>query len=441
MDEIIQELSELCALPSIAGREDDLQATAEYVARSLKACGLKTRLISAGGPPVVYAEKRVRGKPTVLFYDHYDVQPAGDESKWRFPPFEPRKFRRSFYARGAVDNKGNVIARLWALRAWQELRGELPVGVRFVIEGEEEIGSPHLADFVEANKKLLQADGCIWEAGDINAKRQPQLYLGMKGVLCIELETQGAANELHSSWATIAPNPVWRLVWVLGRLKGSNEDILIDGFYDDVLGPTREEIDAARKLPFPEKELLEIWQIDGFLQGLSGDTIPLCQFYSPTCNVSGIEGGHAGNGIRTIVPSSAKARLDFRLVPEQRPERILELVRKYVKAEGFDDVVVRPLGPALPPSATSAEAPFVQAVIEATQRAYKRRPAVFPTAGGSGPMYLFSERLGMPVVSLGVGHPNDNTHGPNENVRLSDLEKGIAHIGAILERLSEGVTK
>ncbi len=440
MGEVIQELSELCARPSIVGRPDDLSATADLVARSLQSCGLKTRLLSAGGPPVVYGERLVRGRPTVLFYNHYDVQPAGDESAWRFPPFSPRTYRRRFYARGAVDNKGTLVARLWALRAWMDLHGDLPVGVRFLVEGEEEVGSPHLAEFVSQNGSLLKADGCIWEAGGVNSRGRPLLYLGMKGILSVELEARGPARELHSAWATIAPNPVWRLVWALSRLKSPDEDILIDGFYDDVLGPTRNEIAAARKLPFPEKEILDDWEVSAFVQNLSGGTLLLCQSYTPTCNISGLVGGHAGEGIRTIVPSWARARLDFRLVPNQDPEKVLALLREYLAAEGYGDIVIRPLGPALPPFRTSPEHPFVQAVVEATQQAYGRPPAVFPSSGGSGPMYLFGNEAGLPIVSLGVGDPKSNIHGPNESVSLSDLEKGIAHIAAILGRLAKGLS-
>lgn len=437
--EIVEELSELCALPSVADRPPVLEATAERVVQSLQACGLSTELYEAGGPPVVYAERLVPGKPTILFYNHYDVQPPGDEEAWRYPPFAPQKYRRRFYARGAVDNKGNLVARLWGLRAWQELRGDLPVGIRFLVEGEEETGSPHLADFVEEHADLLQADGCIWEAGETDARGRPHLYLGMKGVLSVELEATGAAQALHSGWATIAPNPAWRLAWALSRLKGSNEDILIDGFYDDVEAPTYGEIDEARRISFPEKDLLEAWGIPRFLQSLSKGSLRLCHFYSPTCNINGLTGGHTGEGIRTIVPSSARACLDFRLVPHQRPEKILQLLRDYLKREGFGDIAVRPLGPALPPFRTPPDDPFVQAVVEATRPVYRPRPAVYPTAGGSGPMYLFGERLGIPVVSLGVGHPQANVHGPNENLRLSDMEKGIDHVATILECLAEGL--
>lgn len=436
LPDAIQELSDLCALPSVAGRPQDLQATAERVARSLADIGLEVRLVSAGGPPVVLAERQVPGKPTVLFYNHYDVQPAGTEDDWRFPPFAPRLYRRRLYARGAVDNKGALVARLWALRAWQKVRGRIPVGVRFLVEGEEEIGSPHLPALVAAEAERLRAAGCIWESGEVSAKGQPCLYLGMKGVLSVELEVRGAANEIHSGWATVAPNPAWRLIWALSRLKSPSEEVLIDGFYDDVAGPSRQEIEEARRIPFFEKELLHVWKVPAFLQDLSGGTLLLCQFYSPTCNISGLESGYVGEDMRTIVPAVARARLDFRLVPHQRPERILELLRRYLDEEGYADVAVRPMGPALAPYNTPRDAPFVQAVIEATRQAYLRPPVVFPTAGGSGPMAVVGQTLGLPIVSLGVGHPGENIHGPNENLRLADMERGIVHVAAVLERLA-----
>lgn len=441
LPEIVRDLSEFCALPSVAGNTAALEAAAEWVAQALKDCGLSVQLLSVGGPPVVYAEQRVRGKPTILFYNHYDVQPPGDGAAWQFPPFEPRKYRRRLYARGAVDNKGALVARLWALRAWRDLHGQIPVGVRFVVEGEEEVGSPHLPAFVEQYAELLKADGCIWEAGEVSARGRPHLYLGMKGVLSVALESRGASSELHSSWATIAPNPAWRLLWALSRLKTPDEEVLIEGFYDSVDGPNREDVRAARRMPFPEEEFLQAWGIPAFLGNLTGGTLLLAQFYAPTCNISGFQSGHVGERIRTIVPSSARAQLDFRLVPSQCPQEVLDLLRQHLEREGFDDIVVQPLGPALPPFRTPPDAPFVQVVVEATRAVYRPRPAVFPIAGGSGPMYLFGERLELPIVSLGVGYPEDNVHGPNENVRLGDLERGVAHVAAILDRLVEGLPR
>lgn len=441
LSEIVRQLSNLCAMPSVADRPEVLQATAEHVAQAMEACGLSARLLSAGGPPVVYAEHLVPGKPTVLFYDHYDVQPPGDQDAWRFPAFVPRKFRRRLYARGAVDNKGDLVARLWALRAWRELYGELPTGVRFVVEGEEEIGSPHLAAFVEAHAEILQADGCIWEAGEISARGRPYLFLGLKGMLGVEMEAKGATGELHSAWATIAPNPVWRLLWALSRLKSPDEEVLIEGFYDQVEGPTHEQIRQSRRLPFPEKELLNLWQVPSFLHDLSGGTLRLAQFYSPTCNISGFEGGRADGDPRSIIPSSARARVDFRLVPRQRPEDVLDLLRKYLVQQGFGDIVVHPQGPMLSPFRTQPDAPFARAVVEATRRVFRYRPAVFPNSGGSGPMCLFGEKLGMPVVSLGIGHTGANIHGANENVRLSDLRRGVVHVAAILGRVAEGLER
>lgn len=439
LPQVVEDLRCLCAIPSMAGRPRELEAAADWVARALEGCGLRVQLLSAGGPPVVLAEREVPGRPTVLFYDHYDVQPAGNEREWHFPPFSPRLYRRRFYARGAVDNKGTFLARLWALRAWQELEGGLPVGVRFLVEGEEEVGSPHLAEFVLTYAERLRADGCIWESGGVSSDGRPHLYLGMKGLLSVELEVQGATTELHSGWATIAPNPAWRLVWALARLKSPDEEILIDGFYDAVEGPVHEEIQRSRRLPFPEEDYLEAWKVPSFLQGMSGSTLLLCQFYSPTCNISGLASGHTGDGERTIIPAMARARLDFRLVPRQRPEEVLEQLRRHLDQEGFGDIQIRVLGSPLQPFRTPPEAPFVRAVVEATRRAFGKSPAVFPIAGGSGPIFLFGQGLGMPVVGLGIGHPGSQVHGANENVRLSDLERGIVHVAAVLGRLAEGL--
>jgi len=437
--EVVRELGDLCAQPSMAGRPEALRATAERVAAALEECGLSARLFEDGGPPIVYAERLVRRKPTLLFYDHYDVQPPGDERAWHFAPFSPRRYRRRLYGRGVVDNKGNLVARLWALRAWRDLHGGPPVGVRFLVEGEEESGSPHLPAFIEANADLLRADGCIWESGDMSARGRPRLYLGMKGVLSVELEARGAASDLHSGWATIAPNPAWRLVWALGRLKSRDEEILIDGFYDQVEGPTHEEIRRFRRLPFPEKEFLRNWGIPAFLQDLSDGALLLCQFYSPTATINGFEAGRIDEGIRTVVPSFARVRLDFRLVPKQHPDEILDLLRGFLEREGFGDIVVRQLGASFLPFRSDPRSPFVRAVVEASQAVFELEPAVFPTSGGSGPIHWIGERMGIPVVGLGVGHSGANIHGANENLRLIDLERGIVHVAAVLGRLAEGL--
>ncbi len=441
LSEMVAELSDLCALPSVAGQSEVLHAAAEHVAQAMEAVGLKARILSAGGPPVVVAEHLVPGKPTVLFYDHYDVQPAGDERSWRFPPFSPRRYRRRLYARGAVDNKGDLVARLWAVRAWQELHGGLPVGVRFLVEGEEELGSPHLAAFVEKHGDLLQADGCIWEYGETDERGRPYLYLGMKGILGVELQSRGAAADLHSSWATIAPNPAWRLVWAISRLKSSSEEVLIDGFYDQVVSPSSTEVRRARRLPFPEEEIRNSWQVPAFLQDMTSGVLLLSLLYTPTCNICAIEGGSLGEGLRTVVPAEARAHLDFRLVPGQQPEEVLELLRKYLDDEGYGDITVRQVGPALPPFRTPPDHPFVRVVEAATRKIYRPRPAVFPIQGGSGPMHVLGEKLGLPIVTLGVGYPGSNVHSANENVRLVDLERGVAHAAAVLGELAEGLPK
>ncbi|MBN1483664.1 MAG: M20/M25/M40 family metallo-hydrolase, partial [Chloroflexia bacterium] len=437
MADMVRDLSEFCALPSMAGQPQGLNDAAAWVARSLEDCGLSVRRLESGGPTVIQAQRLRPGRPTVLFYNHYDVQPPGDEDAWRFPPFEPRQHGRRLYARGAVDNKGALVARLWALRAWRELYGELPLGVRFVVEGEEEIGSPHLPALLQEHGPLFQADGCIWEAGGVGAQARPLLYLGMKGVLYVELEARGTAQALHSSWGTVAPNPAWRLLWAISSLKSPDEDILIEGFYDTVDGPSREDIRQVQELPFDQEALLEAWQVPGFLAGLSGAMFLLAHFYAPSCNLDSFQSGQVEH-IHTALPNVARAHLDFRLVPDQQPEEILDLLRRHLEEQDFADIVVRPLGPALRPFRTPLEHPFVQAVVEATRTVFHPRPAIFPTSGGSGPMYLFGQDLGLPVVSLGVGHLEDNVHGADENVRLVDLERGVAHVAAIMERLAQG---
>src|SRR2546428_2064146 len=342
--QFIERLQELCRQPSIAAQNIGIQETARMVAGLMEHIGVKTELYATDGAPVVYGVVG-SGPRTLLIYNHYDVQPPEPLGEWHSPPFAAEVRDGKLYARGVADNKGNLVARLSAVEAWLQTRGALPLTVKFVVEGEEETSSAHLYQFVRQHQELLQADGCLWEAGGKDIQENPGIYMGAKGILYVELEATGANRDLHSSQATIVPNPAWRLVWALATLKDRSERILVEGFYDDVVEPSPEEMEHLRRLAAARDDDIRRRDlgIDQFLLGVSGLQLVKRNLYQPTCTICGIESGYAGPGSKTVLPHRATAKIDFRLVPNQRPDDIFEQVKHHLAQHGFADVQIREL--------------------------------------------------------------------------------------------------
>ncbi len=373
---------------------------------------------------------------TLSFYDHYAVQPADPLDLWQSDPFEPSIRDGVFYARGVSDNKGNLIARLAAVDAYVRARGELPLMVKFIFEGEEEIGSPNLADFAEANQSLIQADGCIWEAGYCDSTGRREVYLGVKGILYVELTARKANVDLHSAWAAIVPSPAWHLLRALHTLKDANERILIPGFYDQVLAPNEADREALRQMPFDEAGKRQQLALNGFINNLTGEALLEQYVFQPTCNICGIWSGYTEPGMKTVLPHEASVKIDFRLVPDQDPDTIYEQLRTHLDDSGFGDIEVRLLA-GEHPARTPADHAFSRLVVDTSEEIYGQRPIVYPMAAGSGPMYPLCQRFGIPAVSVGVGNENSRNHAPNENIRMDDFYQGIKHIAAIIDRFGK----
>ncbi|HDI73610.1 MAG TPA: M20/M25/M40 family metallo-hydrolase, partial [Candidatus Korarchaeota archaeon] len=254
LDRFIRQLMTLVRQPSVAATGEGLEECAELLVDIMKKNGIQARVLPVkGGPPAVYGEIRAKssGAPTILFYNHYDVQPPDPLDEWKYPPFDPHIVDGKIYGRGTSDNKGNIISRIHAVWAFLSAIGEVPVNVKFFVEGEEEIGSPHLAPFVEEHKELLKADCGIWEFGGVDHEGRPNIWLGLKGILYVELRVRGTAADTHSSRAPIIPNAAWRLVWALNTLKSEDERVLVEGFYDDVIKPTQRELELIERIPYP----------------------------------------------------------------------------------------------------------------------------------------------------------------------------------------------
>jgi len=435
--EAIDDLMRLCRLPSVSAEGRAIEETAQLVSEMLRSLGFRTQILpKAGGHPVVYGELAGASREkTLLFYNHYDVQPAEPLDLWSSPPFEPTVREGKLYARGACDNKGNIAARLAVIRAFLAVQGQVPVSLKFCIEGDEEIGSPGIEPFVEEQRQLLAADACLWEGGGVNWQGQPQITLGAKGLLYLELEARGANRDAHSSYATVLPNPAWRLLWALATLKDSQENILIDGFYERVRPASPQERAAVEAMPSEETYRARSLGIDGFLKGVRGLDYRLRHLFEPTCNIAGLSSGYEGPGAKTVLPSRATAKLDFRLVPDQEPEEVLEKLQRHLHQKGYGDVEVRRLA-AERPARTPIDHPFVGLVCEAARQVYGQEPVLIPSMGGTGPLYPFVKTLGLPTVDCGTGYPESRMHASDENIRLADFLRSAKHIAAVLERFA-----
>ena len=410
----------------------------QLLAQMMSEYGISTRILPVPGGkyPVVYGEISGESPSTILFYDHYDVQPPEPLELWTSPPFEPVQREGKLFGRGVSDNKGNTVARLLALRAFQKMRGKLPISVKFLIEGEEEIGSPNLGAFVERNRQLLKADACIWECGGVNWKDQPIIMLGLKGILYVELEARGASQDVHSSMGTVVPNPAWRLVWALASLKDMDENIQIAGFYDNVRPPTKQEIAAIKAIPPDDEETKQSLGLKEFVKGVTGFDYRSRYILEPICNICGIYSGYTGPGSKTVLPCVARAKLDFRLVPNQRPDEILSKLRKHLDSHGFSDIAIAPTTEGENPARTPLDSPFVNIVASAGKEAFGADPVIMPAMAGSGPMYYFTDTLGLPTAGIGVDYLGSRAHAPDENIRIADFILGTKHVAALLERMA-----
>jgi|GEM_PF-3976 len=439
-DAALAELAAFCAQPSVSAEGRGLTEMAALVGAALERRGFGVEVLPvADGFPVIYAESTdpvPAGAPTLLIYNHYDVQPEGALDLWSCPPFGATVRDDKIFGRGVADTKGHIVSRLAAIDALRAARGGLPIRIKWVIEGEEEIGSMNLDAFLLQYRERLTADGCLWEYGTFNWDGTPQIMLGMKGMLTVELRAEGPNRDLHSSLAATVASPVWRLIWALASLKDESEWIRIDGFYDAIVPADSTQMDMIRLLPDDGPTLLENIGVSEFAVGLEGYMRRYAEVFAPTCNIQGVTAGYQGPGSKTILPRVATAKLDFRLVPNQDPEVILQQLRDHLAEKGFADVTATPLEGSLFPARTDPSDPFVVLAMTVCAEGAGRAPLVYPSSAGSGPMYSFSNGLGVPVVGLGCAYPGSAIHGPDENIRLSDFRSGTRLAALLLERMA-----
>ncbi|MDR5682581.1 MAG: M20/M25/M40 family metallo-hydrolase [Armatimonadota bacterium] len=434
-DDYLAQLQRLVRQPSVAAQGIGIEECAHLVARMLEEAGARTQVLRLeGAAPLVYGEIPGHASKTLLIYEHYDVQPPEPLEEWQSDPFDPQIRNGKLYGRGVADTKGNLVARLSAIRALHDVRGRIPVTVKFLVEGEEEIGSVNLPRYAHHHASLFRADGCLWESGGKDHQETPNLYLGVKGICYVELRARAANRDLHSSLATIVPNPAWRLVWALGTLKDRQENILIEGFYDDVAEPTPDELQELRRIAAQrdDQALLRDLELDRYLLGLSGLELLKRHLYQPTCTICGLVSGYTGAGSKTVLPKVARAKLDFRLVPNQRADDVLAKLRAHLSRHGFGDIEVDELG-LENPAKTPMDSEIARVVANAAREVYGREPIVYPLMAATGPMDVVCAQFGTPAVGAGIGYPGTNVHAPNENIRIRDYVDGIKHVALILE--------
>jgi acetylornithine deacetylase/succinyl-diaminopimelate desuccinylase-like protein len=433
-EQFLAELKQYLTQPSIAAQNKGMQAMAELAKTRLEARGFQVQILPTGGHPVVYGELG-EGPKTLLIYDHYDVQPPEPLELWDSPPFEPTVRDGKLYARGVADNKGDQMCRMQAIEAWLATKGPLPLKLKWVIEGEEEIGSPNLEAFARRHADLLRADGCLWETGGRNELDQFSLWLGLKGIAYFELRLKLLDTDAHSANAPVLPNAAWRLVWALNTLKTPDDRIALEGYWEHVRPPSAEELALVDRLPYDAEKIKALFGARRFVNDMDAHSAKRAYYFNPTLTICGLESGYTGEGTKTVLPKEARAKLDFRLVPDLTPEVIHDLLRQHLDQHGFNDIEIVPLA-GEHTAHSSPDAGIVQAAIRAARAVYGADPVIYPRMAGSGPMYPLSNMLGIPAVLAGITHQGARAHAPNEHIRLEEYWLGQRFVGELIREFA-----
>ena len=441
----VDELIEWLRIPSISAQPEhaaDVGRNAEHLAAAARAAGFSAvEVLETAGHPAVYAERIVDpALPTVLVYGHHDVQPVDPLDEWVSPPFEPQIRDGNLHARGAVDDKGQVYMHLKAVEAQLRTRGELPVNLRLLVEGEEEIGSEHFEQLLESVRDRLTADVAVISDTGIFARGVPSLTVGLRGLAGVEVEVRGPSLDLHSGmFGGAVQNPVEALARMLASLKDPQSGrVTVPGFYDDVVEPTEVEREGYRSLPFQESDFCATAGNIPETVGEEGWTVLERCWVRPTVEINGIWGGYQGPGAKTIIPAHAGAKISCRLVPAQKPEVIGELVADALRAAvppGVTcEVTVRPGGN---PVITAADHPAVRAASRAMAAVFGREPVIVREGGSIPPVEIFQRVLGIQSVLVGVGLPDDHIHAPNEKFDLGQYAMGIRVLARLWDEIAE----
>jgi acetylornithine deacetylase/succinyl-diaminopimelate desuccinylase-like protein len=439
----LDELKDLLRIPSVSTLEEhkpDIQKAADFVANELRRIGMENvEIIPTKGHPLIYADwLHAAGKPTVLCYAHYDVQPAEPLDEWISPPFEPTERNNNIYARGAVDDKGQLWMEVKALESLMRAgNGKLPINVKVIFEGEEEVGGEAISEYLPKQKAKLKADFALVCDTELFAPNLPTLCVGLRGLVYTEIEAQGAKTDLHSGmYGGAAPNPLFALIEIISRLKDAKGKVLIPGFYKGVKAPTNAELKAWKRLPFNEEHYRKTEVGSRVLTGEPGYSVLYRTWARPTLEVHGMPGGFTAPGAKTVIPARATAKVSMRLVPNQNADDVYKKYSAFVKKltpKGIETKIkVHSKGPAC---VVGTDNPYIKAATEALRDTFKKE-TVFIRSGGSIPIVTdFQDVLKIPSVMMGFGLPDDNLHAPNEKFHIPNFHKGIETICRFFEKL------
>ena len=433
-DAFLARLLAYVAMPSISAQGVGMDAVAGFLLDTLRGMGFDAQAVPTPGWPIVLGHRTdAPGAPTVLLYGHYDVQPPDPLDAWLSPPFAPEIRAGRIYGRGVGDNKGQHFAQLLAIESLLAVHGRLPCNVVVLLEGEEEVGSPHIAAFVRAQRNLLACDLVVTADGPVHESGRACILFGVRGIVSFELRATGANRDLHSgNWGGVAPNPLWTLVHLLASMKDAQGRVTIPGFYDNVLALTDLERAALAALPVDEARVRADLGLDAFdapAERAFGERLAAW----PTLTINGLHGGYGGPGSKTVLPHTAFAKCDIRLVEAQSVEEIFARVEAHVRAHAPGVEVVRLGG--MEPSKTPLDSPYTEVIRAAVRAGRGEEPLLVPAMGGSLPDYVFTKILGVPAFVTPYANADEANHAPNENLEVARFVDGIKTGAALLAGL------
>jgi acetylornithine deacetylase/succinyl-diaminopimelate desuccinylase-like protein len=434
----VEELKELCAFPSISNHgAEAVKPARDWLAERLARYTDRVETLEAGGMPALYAEVPGAGRRKLLLYQHYDVQPVDPIELWDSKPFEPVEKDGRIVARGVADDKADVMARIHALETLKNL-GEIPVTLRFLVEGEEEIGSKTFEKIAHDHSSKLSADGCLWESGaSFDDASRPTLQFGCRGLVYVQLRVKFLAFDQHSGFASIYPSAAMYLIEALASLRDQDMNVRIDGFYDGMLEPTDADRRMMAKIDPEVEQRKRLVGFDRLVRDPKPERVIEQLLFTPTCNIAGVTTGYQGPGSKTVLPAEAAAKLDFRLIPDQDPAHVLASLRKHLDSHGFEKVEIV-WSDAEKPARSDPESDVAKTMIECV-RDLHGEPVLWPFMQATGPMHPVVSDLGIPtVLPVGVGRPDNRIHAPNENIRAADYINTIRLMCRVWERFGAG---
>ena len=439
MEDLISDLQTLIKQPSVSAKNEGIEDCAKLVQKLLKKSGISSEILKLkkNVAPIVYGEVKSKQNPkkTLLFYNHYDVQPAEPFDLWDYPPFSGTRKGNKIFGRGATDDKGELITRIKAVEASLKATGDVPCNIKFVIEGEEETGSAHIEEYLKKYKKKFSSDGVIWEFGYVDAKNRPIIGLGMKGLLFVELSVKESIRDAHSSLAVLIKNPAWRLIESVSTLRDSKGKILIKDWYKEVTPFSKKDLELIKEEPFDENVFKKEFGIQSFVGNKKGMDAKKALVGDATCNIAGFLSGYTGNGAKTVLPGESLVKIDFRLIPKMNPKKQIMRLKNHLKSKGFGDVKIKVYhGEAA--ARTDSSDPFVSHVKNAADKSFGKSILNVSNAG-TGPMYPFVNILKAPCISIGSTYMFSRIHSPNEFARIDLLKKTTKCMCLIMQNFGQ----